>query len=416
MNSCLLAKVKKTGFLFCLLCLFILQARGQAYFKVDSDIKSASFPFQLIRNMVVVHVKINNKGPYNFVLDSGVGLMIITDPTLIDSLNIKNKRSILVTGMGEGKDFEAYVAPSLKVTLPGITGNNLSAAVLKEDNFGLSNYAGMPIHGLLGYEFFSAFTVRVNFSDSTITAGPPKYMRVFRRGTKLPITIEEHRPYISIKVKLRSDNAAKNNKLLVDLGAGHALSLENLIEQNQGLPDRFIASNLGISLTGPVRGFLSRINEVELGKYKIPNVITSFPEYDTVKNNLITVTRDGNLGINLLKKFNLIFDYQNGWLYLKPNVFYNDPIEQDMTGIEYYADGADFKHIIISEVENGSGAADIGLQKGDEITRINFKPVSKLSLDEIDTLFKSKDNKSILLDVTRDKQHERVILVLKRRI
>lgn len=242
--------------------------------------------------MIVVRVNINNKGPYNFILDTGVGLMIITDPKLVDSLNIKNKRSITVTGMGEGKDFEAFVVPSLKVGMPGITGDNVSAAILKNDEFGLSNYAGIPIHGLLGYEFFSSFAVRINFSDSTIVAGLPKNMRVFKRGAKLPLSVEEHRPYITTKIKVSNHAELKDNKLILDLGAGHPLSLENLVDQNHGLPEKFIASNLGISLTGPIKGFLSRINEIEIGKYKLKNVVTSFPEYDTVKNKLISVKRD----------------------------------------------------------------------------------------------------------------------------
>lgn len=391
-------------------------AYAQPFFKVDSNRKRAAFTFDFVRNMIIVHVKINGKGPYNFVLDSGVGLMIITDPKLIDSLNIKNKRSISVTGLGEGKDFEAYVATGLKVTLPGITGNNLAAAILKKDEFGLSNYAGMPIHGLLGYEFFSSFAVRINFSDSTLVAGSTKNIRVFNRGDKLPLTIEEHRAYLITKITLSSNKEKKDNKLIVDLGAGHPLSLENLIDQNHGLPEKFIASNLGISLTGPIRGYLSRINEIDLGKYKIKNVITSFPEYDTLKNKLISVKRNGNLGIDLLKKFDFIIDYSSGWIYLKPNIFYGDPFEQDMSGLEYYAQSPDFKHIIISNVEKGSAGADIGLQKGDEIMSINFKPVSKMTVEEIDTIFRSRNERSLLLEIFHDNQYDKMVIVLKRRI
>jgi hypothetical protein len=394
--------------------LFTAQLNAQPFFKLDS--KRVTLPFTFIRNMIVVKLRINDKGPYNFILDSGVGLMIITDPSLIDSLNIKAKRSISVAGMGQGKDFEAYIVPSLKVDLPGIAGASLSAAILKKDEFGLSNYAGVPIHGLLGYEFFSSFTVRVNFSDTTIVAGLPKDMRVFKRGGKLPLTIEGQRPYITSKVKVNGNNNAVNNKLIVDLGAGHPLSLENLVGQNHGLPEKFIASDLGISLTGPIRGFLSRIDQIDIGKYRIKNVITSFPEYDTIKNQLLTVKRDGNIGIQLLKKFDLIMDYQNGWLYFRPNQFYDEVYEEDMSGIEYYAKEPDYKHIYISNVERGSAAADIGLQKGDEILSINLIPVTKLTIGQIDNIFRSRNDRSILLEIFHDNQYDDMVLVLKRRI
>ena len=58
----------------------------------------------------------------------------------------------------------------------------------------------------------------------------------------------------------------------------------------------------------------------------------------------------------------------------------------------------------------------IGLERGDEIISINFKPVEKMSLEEIDALFKSRDNRSILLEVFHDNRYDNVILTLKRRI
>lgn len=396
------------------LCLLGYHANAQQYFHLDA--KRVTMHFNFIRNMMVIPLTINDKGPYNFILDTGVGLMIITDPTLVDSLNIRNKRLIKVTGMGEGKDFEAYVASSLKVGMAHVSGENISAAILKNDEFGLSNYAGMNIHGLLGCEFFSSFSVRINFMDSTITMAAPRDMRLFKRGDKIPISIEDHKPYITCKININGKTSKKENKLILDLGAGHALSLENLIGENKGLPEKFIASNLGISLTGPINGFLSRVDQVEIGKYKLNKVITSFPDYDTSKIQLISVKRNGNLGMEILKKFNLIIDYQNGMLYLKPNMLFNDPFEHDMSGIEYFADGPGLTHIIINHIERGSAADEIGLTKGDEIVKINFKPVERMSINQIDHIFRSREDRSVLLEIFHDNKYEKYILTLKRRI
>ncbi|WP_348047364.1 aspartyl protease family protein [Mucilaginibacter sp.] len=389
---------------------------GQPAFKLSENRKRVTLPFNFTRNLIVVRVTVNHKGPYNFILDSGVGLMIITDPKLLDSLNITYKRTISVSGLGEGKDFEAYVVRPLKVELPGIEGNNISAAILKKDEFGLSNYAGLPIHGLLGYDFFNSFAVKLNFSDSTIVVGQLTDMHVFRKSERLSLSIEDNKPYILSGVKIKSDGNITEDKLILDLGAGHPLSLENLVGQNKGLPDKFIASNLGVSLTGPIRGYLSRISEFRIGKYKLKDVIVSFPEFDTIKNNLLNVKRDGNIGIAILKKFNIIIDYQSGSLYLRPNSLFGEPFEHDMSGLEYYSAGPDLKHVIISNVEKGSAGAEIGLQAGDEIVSINFKPVDKMTIEEIDKIFCSKHDRSLLLEIFHDKQYDKVIMVLKRRV
>jgi len=390
--------------------------RAQQYFEIENQRKRASIPFRLLRDMVIVKLNINGKGPYNFILDSGVGIMIITEPTLVDSLNIRNKRLIKISGLGNNQDFDAYVTSSLKVAIADqITSNDISAAIFTKDHFGLSNYAGTPIHGLLGYEFFNSFAVKVNFDDSTLTVGAPKDIRIFKRGSKIPLTVEERKPYITTRVLLPNGTAAET-KLIVDLGAGHPISLENLVSENKGLPDRFIAANLGMGLTGPISGYLSRIGEVDLGKYRLKDVIASFPDFVTKKYDTLSVKRDGNLGIDILKRFNLIIDYQSNVMYVKPNLSFYKPFEHDMSGLEYFCEGDGLKHIVINRVEKGSAGDEIGLLKGDEITRINFKSVQDMSIEEIDNIFKSRNERSILLDVYRNGVYDRLVLTLKRRI
>jgi hypothetical protein len=391
-------------------CLLI-SANAQS-FDIDSDRKNVDIPFKLIRNMVVIKLNINDKGPFNFILDTGVGLMIITEPKLVDSINITSKRTIKLSGLGEGDAYEAYVTPPLNVQIPGLKSENVSAAILKTDYFNLSGYIGLPIHGLLGYEFFSSLGVKINFSDTTMTVCRPKDIKPFRKSQKVPITIEDKKPYLTTTITF-PDGSKVPNKLIIDLGAGHPLSLENML-QKHGLPKKSIQANLGVALNGPITGYLSRVKEIDIGRYKIKNVITSFPDKDYVQRTY-SVPRDGNLGTGILKKFNLIFDYSNSLLYLKSNEKFKTPFEHDMSGIEYYLAGENLSHLIVGRVAPGSPADDIGLIKDDEITSINFKPVSKMTTEEIDAYFKTTE-RSLLLEVYHDKRYDRVVITLKRRI
>jgi hypothetical protein len=396
------------------MCLFGSGAKAQ-YFDLENGKKSESFRFQLIRNLVVIKLKINNKGPFNFVLDTGVGLMVITDPKMVDSISLTSKRTIKIAGLGEGDTYEAYVTPPLDIEIPGLKSYDVAATILKTDPFNLSSFAGIPIGGLLGYEFFNNLAVKLDFLDSTMTVYRPHDVRLFRKGTKIPMNIEAHKPYIQALVAL-PNGTVQQCKMIIDLGAGHPVSLENMIKKH-GLPQKFIAANLGVGLGGPISGFISRIDEIDLGKYKVKKVITSFPnDYDSTTMQYMSVARDGNIGVEILKRFTVLFDYQDNALYLKPNSNFHQPFEHDMSGIEYYAGGPDFKHIIISRVEPGSPADEIGLEKDDEITSINFKPLATMSLEEIDGIFRSKDERSLLIEVFHDHKYDRVILTLKRRI
>ncbi|RYE31253.1 MAG: hypothetical protein EOP42_10865, partial [Sphingobacteriaceae bacterium] len=96
-----------------------LTAQAQE-FTVSGNRCKAVIPFRLVRNMVVVQMQINQHGPYNFVLDTGCGLMIITDPKLLDSLSLKYKKQIKVLGLGEGNDLDAWLVPNLKLRIEGV--------------------------------------------------------------------------------------------------------------------------------------------------------------------------------------------------------------------------------------------------------------------------------------------------------
>jgi hypothetical protein len=398
--------------LLCLLICCFLQANAQ-YFDVQDHKKHVTIPFRLIRNMIVIKLNINGRGPFNFVLDTGVGIMLITNPQLIDSINITSKRVIKIPGLGEGDDAEAYITPALNVGIKGLTSYDVSAAILKEDHFSLSSYAGIRIDGLLGYEFFNSLAVEIDFGDSTLSVCRPKDLHAFSKSNKIPITIEERKPYLHANITFPNGKQA-DDKLVIDIGAGHPISIENLVKTND-MPQKFIIANLGVGLNGPINGFISRINEVDIGKYKIRDVIASFPDESKMQIKP-AVPRDGNLGVGILKKFDVIFDYTNNALYLKPGAHYDEPFEHDMSGLEYFAAGKGYQHVIISRVEPGSTGDEIGLEKGDEIVSVNFRPVSKMTLEEIDSIFKSKDGRTILLEIFHDNKYDNVLITLKRRV
>lgn len=376
--------------------------------------------FKMVKNLMIIKLTVNGKGPFNFVLDTGVGLFLISDPKLIDSVSIKNLRSINITGFGDGDPLSAYVTPTIDVGFGSTNAKGLSAAILKKDIFELSNYVGMPIHGLIGYEFFNSFIVKINFALNTLTIYRPETAFIPRKGYRVPLIIEDRKPYLISNIQLHSGEKIAA-KLILDTGAGHPISLET----NGGVPFEVpkvnIEGNLGIGLTGPISGYISRVKSLSLGKYTLSNVIAAFPDYDDVGSKVYSVSRNGNMGISVLKRFNVILDYNESALYLKPGTLLHEPFEHDMSGMELTSAGEKFERILVSRVEAGSSADEAGLRKDDEIIAINFKPVAEMTSNEVDNLFRSKSGRSFILDVLpfgskSIRERVRVILTLKRRI
>jgi predicted metalloprotease with PDZ domain len=75
----------------------------------------------------------------------------------------------------------------------------------------------------------------------------------------------------------------------------------------------------------------------------------------------------GLIGNDLLRKFNVILNYPDRKIYLKPNRHYHDPFDYAYTGMNFYLiDGK----IIITDVNDGSPAAAAGVRPGDQLLAV----------------------------------------------
>lgn len=400
--------------------LLIIFLSGSAYaqpFNFVKGAKSKFLPFKYVKNLIILPVTINDKGPYNFILDTGIGVTLITDPSLTDSLGLKNLRTIRITGFGEGNELTAAITPSLKVGITKNINGEISAAVLKEDAFNLSAYTGIPIHGLIGYEFFSSFIVRINYSTNSLRLYSPYYKYAPRKGYRIPITIEEKKPYLIAQLSVVPGKSTQA-KLIIDTGAGHPISLETDSAVPYKVPEPRIRANLGVGLSGAINGYISRIPMVKLGKYELKNVITAFPDYRDAAGKVGAINRNGNVGNTILSRFTIVLDYNNNAMYLRPNSKIKAAFEHDMSGMELAQAPPDYRRLFITRVEPGSAAEEAGLEENDEILEINLKPITEIGMESIAELFRSGNKRSFMLRLLPhgETKSQIVILTLKRRI
>lgn len=402
-------------FLIICICTLIGPVFPQNTFNFKGKRSKESITFNKSRGLIIITTYINNKGPFNFVLDSGVGLMLITDPALRDSLQLKYVRKIIIKGLGEGKDLDAYTTSFLKVKIGSAVAESMSAAILDEDIFNLSGYAGIPIHGLIGNDFFESFVVRVFYDAGYLNIYNHRKSRLIRKGLRIPISIEQNKPYVNVLVDV-GDQKKMSLKMLIDTGAGLPISLETYKDEAFPLPDKFFLANLGVGLGGNIGGFIGRIDNLRIGKFDIKKPLSSFPFYEDAAAKVTSVPRNGTIGNQLLKKFEIIFDYEKKCIYVRPNVEFKIPIEHDMSGMELVSAGDDFNRYFVNRVEPWSAADEFGILKDDELVGINFKPVSQMSFNEISELFRSKDGRTLFIEIRRKEETYRGVLTLKRRI
>ncbi|WP_035558652.1 aspartyl protease family protein [Hymenobacter sp. IS2118] len=375
-------------------------------------------PIQLQRNLLVIKAKLNGSGPYNFLLDTGVSTSIITSPTLADSLGLRKGQLFRVVGAGGANTgLQAYQTDSVRVELAGAVAPRMTWLVISEDVLNLSGYIGMPIHGILGSELFRSFVVTLRPENGDIILNNPDTYKAprGRSWASIPLTIEKNKAYITAPVRF-TDSLTLPLKLVLDTGASHALSIETDSDPRLSLPTQRLPADLGRGLTGLVEGYLGRVRALQLGRYTMPAVLTSYPNAADVHRR-IEVQRNGNIGYELLKRFYLIIDYPHQQLLLRPNTKFRQPFEHDMCGIELLAAGPLYRRFFVLRVMANSPAEAAGLAVDDELISINFMPADAFSLTQLDRMLHSEDGRSLFMVLRRrDGNLHTASLRLKRQI
>jgi len=369
-------------------------------FDINGNRKKVEIEFENYNNLILVPIILNNALPLKFILDTGVRTTILTDRTLSDLISINYDRKIPLVGVDGLKIVDAFVANNITLELPGVQGKGQSLLVLEEDFLQLKNYLGVEVHGILGYELFRRFIVKINYDKKIITLYEPAFFKPNKRFSKIPITLEDTKPYLKLDVT-QMNGKKISAKLLVDTGASHTILLNQDTHEDIEYPERKIESVLGRSIGGSVFGFLGRVKKIEVDKFQFEEVIASFPEpqeLDIYKKQ----DRNGTIGGGLLGRFVTVIDYFNENIYLKKGKDYKKGFEYNMSGIEVKTTGTHLQSFVIQSIRKDSPAERAGLLREDKILILNGHHSSALTLNDINSSFRSKEGRKIKVIVMRE--------------
>ncbi|MBX2911420.1 MAG: aspartyl protease family protein [Cyclobacteriaceae bacterium] len=375
-------------------------------FRIEGNKKKVTIPVEIVNNLVVVPVVLNGQAPLKFILDTGVRTTVLTQKTYSDILGLAYSKEIFISGPGGEKLVDAFVTDNVTLDLPGVHGEGHSMLVLEKDYLELRNYLGTEVHGILGYELFSRFIVRMDYHKKRIVLLTPERFRKKRRYQTMEVKVQDTKPFIMAKTKL-NDSTSLDVKLLIDTGASHGLVLEPESDPAIRVPQKSLESIIGRGLGGEIKGRIGRINGLELGRYKINEVIANFPDPDSYKSLLFqddSLRRNGALGGEILSRFSIIFNYPHEEIYVKKNADFRKKFNYDMAGIIVKAKGARLRAYEITHLRNGSPGEMAGLKEGDLIISVNGTSTQSLNLNQINGFFNSKEGKRVVMEVNRDGQ------------
>lgn len=425
--------------LICLVFFFLAftSTFGQIGFEWQSNKDKITIPFTFVDNLIIIPVEINNT-KLNMLLDSG------SEPSLIfsypdnETINLFNTKKIKISGLGNEEIAEGIFSDTNTANVSGYINKEFELLVILDENLNFSSRIGIPVNGILGYSFFKNNLIKIDYQKKKITIYKDRKIlekRKIKSFTSLPITVVKDRAYLDVATKL--DDKMVDLKLLVDTGLADGLWLFE--SQRIKANNNYFEDVLGEGIGGTVFGKKSRLDEIQLAKFKFKSPLVSYPDTTSYRQLRLVKDRNGSLGGGILKRFTLLMDYKGGKLFLKKNNYFDDPFNYNMSGIEVQNGGIEWiketqiesvstnikinsplsinnlayesselkykftlKQVYeIASVRKNSPAELAGLLVGDKILKINGRNVSNLSKQKVSEMLQEEDGKTINIEIIR---------------
>ena len=424
---------KKIVFLF--LCCSLFSFSQGKFVLQDGD--KDKIAFKLINNLIVIPVKINGV-ELSFLLDTGVSKPIIFNfLNLNEDLKINQAEKIYLRGLGEGDSVEALRSRNNTFQIGDAVSISQSLYAVFDPALNFAPRLGVPIHGIIGYDFLKDFVVEINYSSRYMRLHSPNSYKTKKCNSCEVFDIEffNNKPYIEGTATIEGNEIPVT--LLIDSGGSDALWLFDDKERGINIPDKHFDDFLGSGLSGSVYGKRAKIEAFTLGKFKLQRVNVAFPDSISISFARKFKERSGTISGDLLKRFNIIFDYPNRKISLKKNRNFSEPFYYNKSGISLEHDGVrvvktvdtdrvisrfqsvnesvatsslivsgSYKYALepsfkIVELRIDSPAYRAGLEVGDVILSINNKHAHLYSMQQIIQLFYGEDGKRIKLIIDR---------------
>ena len=276
----------------------------------NTDQDKVDLPLRLDSH-VLVPIRVNGSEPLDFVLDTGAPMTFLVGSERTRHLGLRLGSSVALGGSGTGSTPTGRMVRQLTVSVGSVDLLNQTAVLLPWRELPFFDSADdVFADGGIGYDLLKRFVVQLDFDRGVLSLIRPERFDYRGPGTRLPLMMHMRKPYVHAQVRL--DGAQVPVKLHVDLGNRGTLSL--IPGSASGLeipPDTTVHQGFGLS--GRTHSRLGRIDRLTLGRFALSGVDTTF----STSGYATAGGRHGVLGLGILQRFTVIFDYSRDVMYLE---------------------------------------------------------------------------------------------------
>ena len=377
-------------------------ASPAASVKVQGGKTSFTLPFRLVDNRVFIEAKINGKGPFALILDTGASGTVMRGA--VERLGLKIENESQQRGVGE-KTVASGETHLNELQIGDAHFYDLDVGVLPGDDTP-EVFGTQPLDGIVGLEVFQHFAVKHDYVHKLLTFTLPESYSAPKKAVIVPFERPRQIPVVEAELD------GVPGRFGVDTGARSALLLYGPWAVANHLREKYKANVEGVTgwgIGGPVRSQLARAKELKFGEATVGDILIRL---SLQKAGLTTSTSmAGLIGPGVLSQFDVTFDYARNRIILEKNSEYGRHDTWDRAGM-WLGQKGDHFHVV--DVIAGGPAAQAGIKAGDVVTAIDGKRASTYFLPDFrDSLRTLPAGTKMIFQISSDGKTREITIVLR---
>jgi hypothetical protein len=371
---------------------------------IQNSAGRTTVPFQLINNHIYAEVKVNGKGPFRFIFDTG-GHDLLT-PETARALSVASEGQAAGTGAGEATVDVAF-AKGVTFQIGDLVLKDQTITVLP---FEASQVEGFPEQGMIGFEVFRRFVTEIDYGAKTLTFIDPARFDPAGAGVAVPFVLYSHLPQV------KGAFEGLPGVFDIDTGSRVEVTLTKPFVDANGLKaahPKGVTAVDGWGVGGRSISYLTRGRSLFLGPVRIAGVVAGLATQ--ARGSFADPNYQGNVGGGVLKRFSVTFDYDRQVMYLRPLADPGPDVGTfDRAGFWINTSPRGFK---IVDLTAGGAAEAAGLKVGEEITAVDGAPAGSIAISDMRARLRTRAAGSrVVLAVEGASGARQVALTLKDQI
>jgi hypothetical protein len=349
---------------------------------------SVKLPFTMEANHIILQAQVNGHAPIGFIVDTGDDHESLNSARTA-AFGLSSYGSTASNGGGNVAQFSFATGATL--TFPGIELHNQHVDLL--DQTGLEEALGLPLGGLLGYDFLSRFIVEIDYDAKIMTLHKPSAWHYTGRGIVVPITFDNGIPYFEAQISVPTQPAIPAH-MAMDFGAADTMTFTSPFVRDHNLIRLAGTDTRTIKAAGLENQFFAQSNmRGRIEVLRLGGLVAHSIPVSLSANTSGAYSDDsfaGTVGEGIFTRYHIFLDYPHHRAIFEPTERSSAQFPERKTfGLTLIANGSDLHSFLVTAIRAGSPAEKEGFLKGDIISGLDDQAATAFTLAQVrDTLLR----------------------------